>query len=44
MILVVKEPFGDYGKGAAITDPATVEKILASDNANHVLKVAGGEE
>lgn len=36
--LVVREPFGEYGKGDTITDPAAVSEILASDNANHVIK------
>lgn len=44
--LVVREPFGDYPKGAKITDPAEVEALLA-DKGAHVIKVSApdaGEE
>lgn len=37
--LIVTEPFGDYSKGQEITDPATVEAILAGGNASHVVPV-----
>lgn len=36
--LTVIEPFGDYVRGAHITDEAEVSAILAGDNAHHVLK------
>lgn len=38
-ILVVIYPFGDYARGAQITDPAEIAKVLASENAHHVNKV-----
>lgn len=44
MNLIVKEPFGTYAKGERITDPDAVEFILASDNAQNVLKTAGEAE
>jgi len=40
MILIVKEPFGGYGKGDEIVDPSTVAEILESDNQQHVVKSA----
>jgi len=43
MILIVKEPFSNYEKGEAITDPDTVEFILKSDDAQHVIKSAQEE-
>jgi len=39
--LVVVEPFGDYARGAKITDADTINKILDSDSAGHVRKVKG---
>jgi hypothetical protein len=36
--LVVTEPFGPYDRGAIITDPKTVEDVLASEHAAHVVK------
>lgn len=38
-ILVVVYPFGDYARGAQITDPAEIAKVLDSENAHHVNKV-----
>lgn len=37
MKLVVKEPFGTYKRGDAITDPTTVEAVLKS-NPHSVVK------
>ncbi|MCA7118184.1 MAG: hypothetical protein LGL72_01935 [Acidibrevibacterium sp.] len=37
--LVVVRPFGSYAKGALITDAATIASILASENANAVVRV-----
>lgn len=37
-VLTVVNAFGDYSRGAQIRDPATVEKILDSDNAANVIK------
>ena len=42
--LIVREPFGQYAKGDAITDPDAVEFILASDNASHIIKSEGEDE
>jgi hypothetical protein len=39
-ILVVIQPFGDYARGAQITDPVEIERVLASENASHCHKVA----
>ena len=41
MILIVREAFDGYTKGEAITDPDTVDFILASDNAHHVIPAQG---
>lgn len=38
--LVVAHPFGDYERGAAITDPAEIAKVMDGENAHHVRKVA----
>lgn len=38
-ILVVVYPFGDYARGAQITDPAEIAKVMASENAHHCNKV-----
>jgi hypothetical protein len=38
--LIVHNPFGDYAKGALITDPAEVQRILQSDHHGHVLRIA----
>ncbi len=40
--LVVHEPFGSYKKGDRITDAATVQRVLESGNAYHVIKTAAG--
>ncbi|TKI03576.1 hypothetical protein [Martelella alba] len=39
-ILVVRHPFGDYSRGAEITDPATIEGILSGETACYVIKRA----
>lgn len=36
--LVVKQAFDGYARGDRITDPATIAKILESDNKHHVIK------
>ena len=36
--LVVTEPFGTYDRGAIITDPKTINDILVSELADHVVK------
>lgn len=38
--LVVVRPFGAYAKGDVITDPATVDTILAGENAADVVRIA----
>jgi hypothetical protein len=38
--LVVVRPFAAYTKGETITDAATIMKILAGENAHHVVRVA----
>jgi hypothetical protein len=40
MKLVVTHPFATYKAGDEITDKATVEKILNSEQAQYVVKVA----
>jgi hypothetical protein len=40
--LTVIQDFGTYRRGDAITDPATVAKILDSEQASNVVKVAAG--
>lgn len=37
--LVVAHPFGDYERGAAITDPALVAEVMEGENSRHVRKV-----
>jgi|BEDMetMinimDraft_2_1075160.scaffolds.fasta_scaffold03852_2 hypothetical protein len=39
--LVVVRPFGSYAKGALITDPKEIARVLASEHANKVVRVAG---
>ncbi|MCP1119634.1 hypothetical protein [Robbsia andropogonis] len=39
-VLVVKQPFGDYSRGDAISDASVVAEVLAGENAKHVNKVA----
>ena len=36
--LLVKSPFGGLEVGDLITDPQTIKKVLASENANLVIK------
>jgi hypothetical protein len=38
--LTVIHPFGDYQRGAQITDAAEIDAVLASENARHCHKVA----
>jgi hypothetical protein len=38
--LVVAQAFSPHTKGAIVTDPTTIEAILASDHAGHVVKVS----
>lgn len=38
--LVVIHPFGDYERGAPINDADEIARVLASENASHVNKVA----
>lgn len=38
--LTVVVPFGDYQRGSVITNEAEVVKVLASENAAHVVRVA----
>ena len=37
--LVVVQPFGDYQRGDRITDQVTIDKVLASENAQDCHKV-----
>jgi hypothetical protein len=39
LALVVTNPFGDYSRGAQITDAQTITDILASDFVANVVKV-----
>ena len=39
MKLTVTNAFGDYARGDDITDPDQIAAILASDNAQNVVKV-----
>ena len=38
--LTVVHPFGPYNRGDQITDPETVQKILDSENAPKVVRIA----
>ena len=38
--LVVIHPFGKYRRGDPITDPTTIAKVAAGDNAHHCNRVA----
>jgi hypothetical protein len=38
--LVVIHPFGPYKRGDQITDPETIQKILNSESAPNVVRVA----
>lgn len=40
MKLIVTNAFASYSKGDQITDPAEVADVLASDNAENVVKTA----
>lgn len=35
--LVIAREFGPYAKGDVVIDPATIDGILASDHAGHVV-------
>jgi len=37
-VLVVTEPFGGYERGSIIDDPKTIDAVLASEHAAHVVK------
>ncbi len=37
--LIVHNPFGNYSKGALITDPAEVQRVLSGDNRAHVHRI-----
>jgi hypothetical protein len=37
--VVVVRPFGAYAIGAVVTAPDAIAKILASDHADHVVKI-----
>jgi len=39
LALVVTNPFGNYARGAQITDAQTITDVLASDFAANVVKV-----
>ena len=36
-VLVVTNPFGGHGIGHCITDPAEIARVLAGENAHHVV-------
>ncbi len=36
-VLVVAEPFNGHDKGDRITDPQEIEKVLAGEQAHHVI-------
>ncbi len=38
LVLVVMEPFASYERGAMITDQQTIDDVLKSDHAIHVVK------
>ncbi|MDR3525384.1 MAG: hypothetical protein P4L66_14935 [Acetobacteraceae bacterium] len=42
--LVVVRPFGVHQKGDVITDAATIASILASPNADHVVRIPAPKE
>ena len=44
MKLIVTSSFAGYAVGTEIKDKTDVEKILASENAAHVVKVNGGAD
>lgn len=37
-VLVVSEPFGQYQRGDVIEDPAAMDAVMASENANQVVR------
>lgn len=37
-VLVVTNPFGDFGRGDRISDPAQIDAILAGHNRHHVIQ------
>jgi hypothetical protein len=37
-VLVVVNPFGGLGKGDRITDPEEIKKVLAGEQAHHVIQ------
>ena len=37
--LVVVRPFGPYRTGDLVTDEKTIEEIVASEHANHVVRI-----
>lgn len=39
-VLVVVHPFGDYERGARIESADDIAKVLAGENAGHVVRVA----
>lgn len=39
VVLVVTNPFGDYARGAQITEAKAISDVLASDFAANVVKV-----
>jgi hypothetical protein len=40
MHLVVARPFGDFARGDIVTDPVRIEKILNSEHARSIVRVA----
>lgn len=38
--LVVVRPFGSYRIGDVVTDEETIERIMASEHADHVVRVS----
>ena len=37
-VLVVTNPFGEYAKGATISDPTKMAEILGGEHAHHVVQ------
>ena len=44
MHLTVIQPFEEYKRGDKIKDEAEMEKVLAGENASHVVRTADTEE
>jgi hypothetical protein len=42
--LVVVRPFGPYRIGDVVTDEQSVERIIASEHAEHVVRITPPEE